>query len=120
MTIISQGQQNGPNTYAWGLTATPQAFSGTSVTQANAFEVPASINIFSTVAPGAACKLPVTGNVKQIRIINRGANVLIVLPGPSWQIETQPVNSGVSIGVGGNATFISGDPNTTQAIWYAV
>jgi len=119
MTIVSQAIQNGPRTYAYGLTAIGPASAGKPTTQAQAAPVPALVSVWTNIPPGGACVLPTNVYVTEYIILNRGANTLIVLPGPSWSIETNAVNTGVSILRGGWATFLSGDPQSGPAIWYA-
>jgi len=75
-----------------GLTAT-----GT--TQATALLISGDLNVFSTVASGAGCILPVGGENDTYSIINDGANALLIYPPLGGTISGGAVNASISIAV---------------------
>jgi len=76
-----------------GLTAT-----GT--TQATALLISGDLNVFSTVASGTGCILPVGGENDTYSIINDGANALLIYPPVGGTINGGAVNASASLAAG--------------------
>ena len=71
------------------------------------------VSVFTTVPAGAAVELPSSYAAgTELRVLNRGANVLLVTPG-SGQVENYGTSLPVSVAPGGNANFCSFDPPAT-------
>lgn len=94
-----------------GLTA-----SGT--TQATAYPIAATVNVFSTVPSGSGCYLPSIPGT--IRIFNQGANALKVYPTGGDKIAPNAVNASVTLGAGSSASFdmIDSQLVTQPRVWY--
>lgn len=83
--------------------------------QGTATILTAQTNVVTTVASGAGVILQ-SGIVQ--RVLNRGANVLLVYPPSGANIETNAANAAVSIAVGGAATFAPDQANVNQIYAY--
>ena len=88
--------------------------------QAGAYAITAQITTFTTVPVGGGCILPLLNKSgvfmppgTEIKVLNRGANVLSVYPPFGYAMETLAVNAPVGIPTGGNATYIS----TGGSLW---
>jgi len=69
-------------------------------TQATALLISGDLNVFSTVASGAGCILPVGGENDTYSIINDGANALLIYPPVGGTINGGAVNASASLAAG--------------------
>jgi len=87
------------NDIATGLTA-----AGT--TQADALALAKVTNVFGTVAAGSGARLESNLEIgDETRVVNLGANALLVYPPVGGSIQTGAANAGFSVGAGKSATF---------------
>ena len=79
--------------------------SGTGSTSADALQLTAGINVFSTVNSGTGATLPSQGGM--VAVINGGSNALLVYPGSGMQINNGTASTGsYSVANGKTAIFI--------------
>ena len=84
-----------------GAAAPATGLSATGVTPATATACPsASSNTFTTVAAGAYAILTATTINATPKVINRGANPLLLLPPIGWQFENFGVNQPIEVAPG--------------------
>lgn len=77
-------------------------------TQANAFPLAGTFNVFATVAASSGAVLPTGVNRNgDIKIKNGGANTLTVYPPLGGAINGGTVNAGVSVAAAGVGAFVS-------------
>ena len=85
-----------------------QQLTANNTTQATATLLRSQVSIFSTVASGGAAVLPDSGSAMvRIRVINNGANALLVYPSNGGQIDALGANVAYSIAAGSTADFQS-------------
>jgi hypothetical protein len=91
-----------------GVTATGAA-------QATAYAIYRYKTMFTTVAVGTGGRLPTIVAGDSRRVLNRGANPLLIYPGSGASIESLAANAPMTIPVGGGATF----DVENSTLWYA-
>lgn len=80
-------------------------------TRATAYLLRFKVTVFSTVDSGAIAALPTSyATGTELKILNRGANVLMLDPGPTNRVETYPIGTMVGVAPGGEANICSFDP----------
>jgi hypothetical protein len=77
----------------------------TGTNQATALPITQQISVFTTVAIGTGCILP--SFPSEVRIVNRGANTLLVYPSGGGTIEDGAANAPISIPYGTDIRLIS-------------
>lgn len=97
----------------------PFATATTSITasgssQSDAAALTSQVNVVTTVAAGSGVILQ-TSVKSPVRVLNRGANALLVYPNSGAQIEGAGTNAAVTVAIGGSADFLMA--SATQ--WYA-
>lgn len=81
------------NLLGFGSTAT--GLTGAGTTSADALQLTAGVNVFSTVGAGSGAKLPSDPLVGMVAVINGGANALLVYPGETGgQINNETATTG--------------------------
>lgn len=76
-------------------------------TQGTALAIPALYTIFTTVGTGTGTILPAAMGTTVYRVLNRGANALLVYPPTGAQIEALGANVGFSVAAAGVSLFIA-------------
>ena len=82
----------------------------TGTTPQTAVSLGALTNVFSTVLPGAYAILPTFIVNGTIKVINEGANQLLLLPPLGAQIGSAGANAPVAVASGGWASFSTSAP----------
>jgi len=85
-------------------------------TQATATAIVADYNYITTVAAGSGVILPTPALGREITVVNRGANPLILYPAVGGAIDGAGTNIGVTVPV--NATIVISAQSTSQ--WFTV
>jgi hypothetical protein len=86
--------------------------SAAGVNQTTALALTTDESVVTSVGTGMGVMLRSSSSQ---RILNRGANPLLVYPPVGGSIEARPVNSPVSVPVGGSALFVSSDNSNFYA-----
>lgn len=85
--------------------------SATGVTSATAEPIYTKYTIFETVVSGGIAQLPASNaSAVELVVLNRGANILSVIPDSGGQIENLGTDTAAGVAVGANATFVCLDP----------
>lgn len=78
--------------------------------QSDAYQLTQKVSVFSAVASGTGAVLPSSyASGTGLRVLNRGANNLLIYPAPGDQIEAYGVDQPVEVIPGGASEFISFD-----------
>lgn len=84
-------------------------------TQGTATAIPSDYNVFTTVSAGTGGVLPAAANGRDIVVVNKGANTLLVYPNGTNTIDALAASAALSVPVGGWIRFSA--VSTTQ--WYS-
>lgn len=108
--VIASGIPTGAGTIARDMTFTGDVkfttgsnITATGTNQAGAYLITKAVTIFDTVAPGAGTVLPPWSENDHRKIINRGANSLLLYPASGAQLEALGANNPGTITSGGAA-----------------